>query len=85
MQTRLSSRGQVVLPQAIRQRLGLQEGDALEADVKDGVVTLTPRIRRSRRVRIAKDPITGLPFLDTDTEGPALTSEAVRSILKDFP
>jgi AbrB family looped-hinge helix DNA binding protein len=85
MQTRLSSKGQVVLPQAIRRKLGLRAGDTLEADVRAGVVTLTPRKPRSRSARIVKDPLTGLPVLDTGEEGPILTSEAVRLFLEEFP
>ncbi len=38
----LSSKGQIVLPQDIRRKLGLQEGDRLEISLKDRTVQLTP-------------------------------------------
>ena len=38
----LSSKGQIVLPQGIRQTLGLQEGDKLEISLQDQTVLLTP-------------------------------------------
>jgi len=74
-----------VLPQAIRRKLGLRTGDTLEAEVKGGVVTLTPQTPRARKTRIVKDPLTGLPVLNTGADSPTLTSEAVRSILEEFP
>ncbi len=46
---RLSSKGQIVLPQGIRQMLGLQEGDKLEVALQDQTVLLTPvRAERAR-------------------------------------
>jgi len=38
--TRVSSRGQVVIPKPIRDRLGLKEGDRLIAFARDGLVIL---------------------------------------------
>ncbi len=38
----LSSKGQIVLPQGIRQTLGLQEGDKLEVTLRDRMVLLAP-------------------------------------------
>jgi AbrB family looped-hinge helix DNA binding protein len=40
--TRLSTRGQVVLPKEIRDHLGLAEGAELEVEVREGVVVLRP-------------------------------------------
>jgi AbrB family looped-hinge helix DNA binding protein len=40
---RLSSKGQVVIPKSIRDALGLEPGDELEAEVSGGVLTLHPR------------------------------------------
>ena len=38
----ISSKGQIVLPQAVRRKLGLQEGDKLEVSVEGQAVLLTP-------------------------------------------
>jgi AbrB family looped-hinge helix DNA binding protein len=38
----LSSKGQVVLPKLIREKLGLQEGDTLTVTLEENSVRLTP-------------------------------------------
>jgi len=63
MRTRVSTKGQVVLPHPIRRKLGLRTGDPLDAKVEGGRIVLTPRRTRSQVVRILRDPITGLPVL----------------------
>jgi AbrB family looped-hinge helix DNA binding protein len=84
MQTKVSTKGQVVLPGAIRRRLGIQAGDPLDAEVEAGRIVLTPR-KTHRRPRIIKDPITGLPVLSGGPGTPVLTSKQVAEILADFP
>ena len=85
METKLSTKGRVVLPGPIRRELGLQPGDSLDAKVQAGRVTLTPRRKRSRQARILIDQITGLPVLSAGPEAPLLTSRQVREILSEFP
>lgn len=85
METKLSTKGQVVLPGPIRRKLGLQPGDSLDAKVQAGRVLLTPRRMRSRKVRILVDRITGLPVLSAGAEAPLLTSGQVREIFDEFP
>jgi len=85
MQTKLSSKGQVVLPQRIRARLGLREGDTFDAEVEGVRIVLTPRRKRSRKCRIIRDPITGAAVLDAGPDAPILTSKQVRDMLADFP
>jgi AbrB family looped-hinge helix DNA binding protein len=85
MQTRISTKGQVVLPQAIRRRLGLQAGDELDARVSGETIVLTPRRHRKPKARIVIDKITGFPVLDAGEGAPILTSEEVEEILSDFP
>jgi AbrB family looped-hinge helix DNA binding protein len=84
MQTKISTKGQVVLPSAIRRRLGLRAGDPLDARVEAGRVVLTPSKAR-RRPRIIKDPVTVLPVLSAGPGAPVLTSKEVEDILADFP
>jgi AbrB family looped-hinge helix DNA binding protein len=85
MQTKLSTKGQIVLPGPIRRRLGLRTGDTLEANVEDGHIVLTPRRPRPRKAKILTDPLTGLPVLSVGSDAPRLTSVEVDEILSDFP
>lgn len=85
MQTRISTKGQVVLPSPIRRKLGLRPGDPLDAKVQGGSVVLTPRRKRSRKPRIVIDPLTGLPALTAGPDAPILTSKDVEEMLFDFP
>jgi AbrB family looped-hinge helix DNA binding protein len=85
MRTRISSKGQVVLPQPIRRRLGLHAGDELEAEVREQAIVLTPRRKRQPKARIIRDEITGLPVLTAGKDAPVLTSEDVEEMLSDFP
>ncbi|HYK34802.1 AbrB/MazE/SpoVT family DNA-binding domain-containing protein [Alloacidobacterium sp.] len=85
MQTRVSTKGQVVLPGLIRRRLGIRTGDSLDASVENGRIVLAPQTKRARRARITKDPLTGLPVLDAGAGAPALTSKEVEEILASFP
>ena len=85
MQTKVSTKGQVVLPAPLRRRLGIRAGDALEAGIEAGRITLTPRKRRRRQARIISDPLTGLPVLSTGDGAPILTTREVEAILASFP
>lgn len=85
MQTRVSTKGQVVLPSAIRRKLGLRPGDPLDAKIEAGCVVLAPRKTRRRKPEIVTDALTGLPLLSAASDAPVLTSKEVREILSDFP
>jgi AbrB family looped-hinge helix DNA binding protein len=85
MQTRVSTKGQIVLPAPLRNRLGIRAGDTLDVVVeKDRIVLTTPK-RKRFKARIIEDPITGLPVLYAGPDAPILTSEMVREMLADFP
>jgi AbrB family looped-hinge helix DNA binding protein len=85
MQTKISTKGQVVLPSPIRRKLGLRAGDPLDAKVEGERIVLTPRRTRSRKVTILVDPITGLPVLSAGSEAPVLSSKQVQELLAEFP
>ena len=85
MQTKVSSKGQVVLPRPIRHRLGIRAGDSLNANIEAGRIVLTPLRKRLHRVSIIADPITGLPVLSAGVDAPVLTSKEVEDILVNFP
>ena len=44
MQTRVSSEGEVLLPEPIRSQLGIRAGDSLDASVEDGRIVLAPQM-----------------------------------------
>jgi AbrB family looped-hinge helix DNA binding protein len=77
MQTKVSTKGQIVLPGPIRRRLGIRAGDPLDAAIEAGRIVLTPRKARRLQVRIIKHPVTGLPVLTAGPGAPVLTSKEV--------
>lgn len=85
MQTKVSTKGQVVLPGPLRRRLGIRAGDPLEANIEAGRIVLTPHKKRPPRAKIVSDPVTGLPVLNAGSEAPVLSSKEVAEILTDFP
>lgn len=85
MQTVVSTKGQVVLPNPLRRRLGIRAGDPLDATVEDGRIILIPRKRRTAKGKIILDPITGLPVITTAPSAPLLSSREVEEILASFP
>jgi AbrB family looped-hinge helix DNA binding protein len=85
MVTKVSTKGQVVLPSQVRHRLGIQPGDPLDVQIEGERIVLVPRRKRQRKPRIITDPITGMPVLSAGPDAPILTSEMVAELLKDFP
>jgi AbrB family looped-hinge helix DNA binding protein len=86
MVTKISTKGQVVLPSAIRRRLGLQPGDPLDVKAEGDRIVLTPRRKGTRRkAKIVNDPVTGFPVLTLGPGAPVLTSKEVEEMLADFP
>ena len=85
MQTRISSKGQVVLPGPIRRKLGLVPGDTLDASVKSGQIVLTPQNSRSAKAIARLDPLTNLPVLSAGPRAQRLTSKQVQDILSNLP
>lgn len=85
METKLSTKGQVVLPSRVRRRLGLQAGDTLEVKLEGQRIVLARKARRRRKARIITDPVTGLPVLTLGTGKTQLTSEEVAEMMAEFP
>ncbi len=85
METKVSTKGGVVLPRPLRRRLGIRAGDPLDAEVEAGRIVLTPRKVLPRQGRIIADPVTGLPVLSAGAGAPALSSKEVEEILASFP
>ena len=86
MKTRLSSKGQVVLPAAARRRLGLLPGVEMEVAVESDRLVLIPQAAPRPRFRQGISKMTGLPVLEAAGDAPpVLTSEQVAELLTDFP
>jgi AbrB family looped-hinge helix DNA binding protein len=85
METKVSSKGQVVLPSPLRQRLGLRPGDSLDVRVEGDAIVLRPRRTKRRKARIIVDPRTGLAVLCAGPGAPILTNKQVKDILSEFP
>ena len=85
MQTRVSTKGQVVLPGPLRRRLGIRPGDPLDASIEDGSIVLRPHRKHRLEPRIIQDPVLGTPVLSFGPDAPILTSKEVEEILADFP
>jgi AbrB family looped-hinge helix DNA binding protein len=85
MKTKISTKGQVVLPSPIRNKLGLRAGDPLDAKVEGGRIVLTPHRTRTKKVTIVADPSTGLPVLSAGPDASLLSSKQVEEILASFP
>lgn len=85
MQTRVSTKGQIVLPGPLRRRLGICAGDPLDVAVEAGRIVLTMRQKREHATKIVTDPATGLPVLSAGADAPLLSSKDVEQILSNFP
>ena len=85
MHTKVSTKGQVVLPGPLRRRLDIRPGDALDASIEEGRIVLAPRKKRLPRAKIVVDPVTGLPALSAGPKAPTLSSREVEEILANFP
>jgi AbrB family looped-hinge helix DNA binding protein len=85
MQTKVSTKGQIVLPGPLRRKLGIRAGDPLNISIEKDRLVLTALKRKHSTARIIKDPLTGLPVIDVGADAPVLTSKMVRELLIDFP
>lgn len=85
MQTKVSTKGQIVIPGPLRRRLGIRAGDTLDIAVEEDRIVMTQATKPKYEARMVKDPVTGFLAIDLGPEAPILTSEMVRELLKDFP
>lgn len=61
--SRISSKSQTTVPQAVRNALGLREGDELAYDIRDGRVTLT-----KARAVVQDDPFATFSEWDSEAD-----------------
>jgi bifunctional DNA-binding transcriptional regulator/antitoxin component of YhaV-PrlF toxin-antitoxin module len=85
MQMRVSESGELILPGALVEQLGMRPGDPIDATFEGGRVVLAPKANRRPGAGIITDPATGWPVLTGGEGAPVLTSEMVAELLVDFP
>jgi AbrB family looped-hinge helix DNA binding protein len=85
VQIKVSSKGQVVLPITMRNKLRIKEGDTVEAKVDNGNILLIPKKQRKFRTWIGKSPVTGMAVIMSEPGAPKITSEMVAKLMEDFP
>lgn len=84
MTTRVSSKGQVVLPKRARMRLRLQPGTKLSCKVEGASIVLTPEQSNRERPKLITDAKTGLRITKSPS-GIKVTSKDVQAAMADFP
>lgn len=81
MTTSLSSKGQVVIPLAIRRRLGLSTGAVISCSLQDGRIILDPVNAAAAARVVSKNDYVAL----VAPEGaPAMTPERVKDVLAEW-
>lgn len=85
MTTKLSSKGQIVLPAAARRRLGLRAGTVFNCSVRNGEIVLAPIAPAARAPSFVRCKRTGLVSLASRKGAAPLTTERVAALLADFP
>jgi AbrB family looped-hinge helix DNA binding protein len=78
MITTIDAAGRLVIPKAIRDRLGLRGGEKLEVEEWDGEITVA---RPKRRVRLVRRE-NGLLSASPDSDMPGLGPDEVRELLE---
>jgi AbrB family looped-hinge helix DNA binding protein len=77
MRSAIDSAGRIVIPKALRDRLGLEQGKAVEIRERDGVIEIAPAATPMSLNRRAGGPV-AVP----DEDLPPLTDEMVRRTLE---
>jgi AbrB family looped-hinge helix DNA binding protein len=85
MQTKVSTKGQIVLPEPLRRKLGIRAGDPLDVNIQGGCILLTPHKKTPLKARVITDSVTGLPVLSAGPSAPVLRCKDVEEILASFP
>lgn len=80
MRSSIDSAGRVVIPKPIRDRLGMDERQAVEVHERDGVIELVPVSTPMELVDRGDGPV-AVPA-DSASEVPPLTDEMVRQALE---
>jgi AbrB family looped-hinge helix DNA binding protein len=85
VKVKLSSKGQLVLPLAVRNKYLLKEGDTLTLSLKEDSITLVPEKKKRSEWKMIKNPDTGMVSFTLGPDAPAITHAEIRKLLEDFP
>jgi AbrB family looped-hinge helix DNA binding protein len=77
MRATIDGGGRVVVPKAVRERLGLQPGSAIELIERDGWIEIGPAVTPMTLVGDGDNVVA-----NTDREMPILTAEQVRKVVE---
>lgn len=83
--TKVSSKGQVVLPRLVRNQLHLNSGCRLLCRIENGSVILTPEKPYGGVREYVTDPVTGLRVTKAHEGAEPVTSAMVKRLLEDYP
>lgn len=82
--TTLSSKGQIVLPRLVRNKLHLTPGVRFKCDILGDSVILTPEHPRRLVREYVTDSLTGLRVTKASCESEPVTTEMVKELLEDY-
>jgi AbrB family looped-hinge helix DNA binding protein len=77
MRSTIDAAGRVVIPKALRSRLGLKDGQAIEIRERDGTIEIEPVVTPMALIDRGEGPV-AMP----EEEMPPLTDEMVRATIE---
>lgn len=80
--SRLSTKGQLVIPARFRKALNLRSGDKVEMELEDRGLVLRRESQRAARLKRGKF---GRPVLVAAAGAPPMTTEDVTALLEELP
>lgn len=78
----VSSKGQMIIPKELRDRLGIDSGDELVLSASAGGFTASVS-RPFKKHKFKTDKKTGFPMFDANA--PRVTREQIEAVLEDLP
>jgi AbrB family looped-hinge helix DNA binding protein len=80
--SRLSTKGQLVIPARLRKALNLRPGDQIEMELEGRALVLRRQSQRAARLKRGKF---GRPVLLAAESAPSMTTESVTALLAELP
>ncbi|MDQ3301762.1 MAG: AbrB/MazE/SpoVT family DNA-binding domain-containing protein [Actinomycetota bacterium] len=71
---RVTSKGQVTVPQAVRREMGIREGDSLVFEVENG----------EARLRVERKPVSFADYAGVLREGKGMSIEEINAHIRDL-
>lgn len=71
---RVTSKGQVTVPQAVRREMGIREGDSLVFEVENG----------ETRLRVERKPVSFADYAGVLREGKGMSIEEINAHIRDL-